>query len=413
MVETMIVNKARLYPTKEQQDKINRTLGCCRYVYNKMLERQAKMYKRRKDHLSYNEMQNLLPVMKKYLPWLAEVDSQALKFACRQLDNSYQRFFKRTSDFPRYKSRKNRQSYTTTNASSIHVELTSPRNGKVKLPTLGWIKVRGLNLPNDYTITKATVSRDPDGRYYVSIAYKTEIATPIVTFNKTTISDNSIGMDFREGDLYCDSDGISAGKPNNMIESMAKLKAAQDKLSKMTENHIVDYKVVGNKRYPVYDKPLRECKNIQKQRKRIARIHKHIAGQRMDFLQKLSTAITKQYDVICIEDFRVQDMLIDKSDDPSAIKRHNINRKVYDDGWYMFTEMLKYKSSWHGKKLIKVGKDYRSTQTCSCCGHVEQSVSDLTVRQWDCPVCGIHHDRDHNAAINIKNEGLRLLGSTA
>ena len=412
----MIVNKAskcRLYPTKEQQNKINRTLGCCRYIYNKMLERQTKMYKRRKDHLSYNEMQNLLPVMKRYLKWLAEVDSQALKYVCRQLDNAYQRYFKGISDFPKYKRRRDRQSYTTTNASSIHVELTSTRNGKVKLPTLGWIKVRGLNLPNDYTITKAIVSRDPDGRYYVSIAYKTEIVIPIVHFDKDSINTHSIGIDFREGDLYCDSDGASAGKPNNIMESMTRLKAAQDKLSRLIERHIVDYKVVGNKRYPIYDKPLKDCKNLQKQRKKMVRMHKHIANQRLDFLQKQSTVITKQYNVICIEDLKVQDMLVDKSDDPSAIKRHNINRKVYDDGWYMFTEMLKYKSSWRGKKVIKVGEEYQSTQTCSCCGHVEPSVSDLTIRQWDCPVCGIHHDRDHNAAINIKNEGLRLLGLTA
>ena len=411
----MIINKAskcRLYPTKEQQNKINHTLGCCRYVYNKMLERQTKMYKRRKDRLSYNEMQNLLPVMKLYLKWLAEADSQALKYVCRQLDNAYQRYFNGTSDFPKYKRRRGRQSYTTTNASSIHVELISTRNGKVKLPTLGWIKVRGLNLPNDYTITKATISRDPDDRYYVSIAYKTEIVTPIVSFDKNTISDNSIGLDFREGDLYCNSDGISAGKTNNIMESMVKLKTAQDKLSGLIESHIVNYKVVGKKRYPIYDKPLKNCKNIQKQRKKIARIHKHIANQRLDFLQKQSTAITKQYNVICIEDFKVQDILINKDDDPSAIKRHNINRKIYDDGWYMFTEMLKYKALWHGKKLIKIGKDYQSTQTCSCCGHVEPSVNDLTVRQWDCPNCGTHHDRDHNAAINIKREGLRLLGLT-
>ncbi len=409
----MIINKAskcRLYPTKGQKNKINCTIGCCRYVYNKMLERQFKMYKRRKDHLSYNEMQNLLPIMKNYLPWLKETDSQALKYACRQLDNSYQRFFKGQGNFPKYKSRKDRQSYTTTNASSIHIELTSQHIGKVKLPTLGWIKVRGLNLPNDYTIAKATVSRNSDGKYYVSIAYKVDVATPIVDLNKDSINAKSIGIDFREGDLYCDSDGMSAGKPNNIMESMAKLKTAQDKLSQMIESHIIDYKVVGNKRYPVYDKPLKDCKNIQKQRKKIARIHKHIANQRLDFLQKQSTAITKQYDVICIEDFKVRDMLVDKGDDPSAVKRHNINRKIYDDGWYMFTQMLSYKAAWRGKHLIKVDKDFPSTQTCSCCGHVEPLVSNLTVRQWDCPKCGSHHCRDYNAAVNIKNEGLRLLG---
>ena len=126
-----------MYPTKEQQNKINRTLGCCRYVYNRMLERQIVIYKRRKEHLTYNEMQNLLPVMKKYLPWLTEADSQALKYACRQLDNSYQRFFKGQGGFPKYKRCRDRQSYTTTNATSIHIEIRSARIGKVKLPILG------------------------------------------------------------------------------------------------------------------------------------------------------------------------------------------------------------------------------------------------------------------------------------
>ena len=414
VVETMIVNKAskcRLYPTKEQQNNINKTLGCCRYIYNKMLERQIKMYKRRKDHLSYNEMQNLLPIMKNYLPWLKEADSQALKYACRQLDNSYQRFFKGQGGFPKYKRRKDKQSYTTTNASTIHIEIASARNGKIKLPTLGWVKVRGLNLPDDYIVTKATVNHDPDGKYYVSIAYKTGVDIPIVPLNKETVT--AIGIDFREGDLYCDSNGISAGKPNNIMESMDKLKKTQDKLSRLIESHIIDYKVVGNKRYPVYDKPLRDCKNIQNQRRRIARIHKHIANQRLDFLHKQSAAITKQYDVICIEDLRVQDMIIRKDEDPSAIKRYNINRKVYDDGWYMFTQMLSYKASWQSKHLVKVDKDFQSTQMCSHCGHIEPSISNLTVRQWDCPKCGSHHGRDRNAAINIKNEGLRILRQTA
>ena len=118
---------------------------------------------------------------------------------------------------------------------------------------------------------------------------------------------------------------------------------------------------------------------------------------------------TIRYDVICIEDFKVQDMLINKGDDQSAIKRHNINRKVYDDGWYMFTQMLAYKANWQGKRLIKVSCDYPSTQTCSHCGRIEPSVSDLSIRKWICPKCGAHHGRNENAAINIKNEGLRIL----
>ena len=407
MVETMIMNKAskgRLYPDKEQLNKANQTLGHCRYVYNQMLKRQEKIYKRRGEHLTYNEMQNLLPDMKKYRPWLKEADSQALKYACRQLDNAFNRFFNGLGSCPVLKKKRGRQSYTTTAAKSIRV--SADQKG-IKLPVLGWVNVSGLNIPKDAVINKATVSRDPDGKYYVSVAYKVEIDDCYILPPREEIK--AIGFDFREGDLYCDSDGLSAGKPNDIMRSMRKLKYAQEKLSRMIESHITGYKTIGNKRYPIYDRPLYQCKNIQKQRKRIARIHKHIANQRMDFLQKRSTAIVKQYDVICIEDFKVSDMIIQKDEDPSAVKRHNINRKVYDDGWYMFTKMLEYKASWNGKRVVRVDEDYPSTQICSCCNRQSPKTIELGVKRWTCPSCREELDRDHNAARNTLKEGLRLL----
>ncbi len=405
----MVINKAtkcRIYPNKEQQHKIALTLGCCRYVYNHMLSRNERIYKRRGEHLGYNDMQNLLPKMKEYLPWLKEADSQALKYACRQLDDAYKRFFK-GSGKPKYKRKRGRQGYTTTNGKTIHVELKGGRKGRVKLPTIGWVKVRGINIPENTPIIKATVSQDPDGKYYVSLSYRQETEANNALPDIKTVK--AIGLDFREGDLYCDSDGESAGKPNNVMASMARLKKAQDKLSRMIESHITGYKVIGKKRYPIYDKPLWRCRNIQKQRRRIAKIHKHIANQRKDFLHKQSIAITKQYDVICTETLKVANLLMDKGSDPSAKKRRNINRKVYDDGWYMFTQMLEYKSAWQGKHYIKVPEDYPSTETCNSCGRMEPSLKDLTVREWTCPACGMEHDRDHNAAMNIKTEGLRLL----
>ena len=399
----MVINKAskcRLCPTKEQLNKIDQTLGCCRYVYNAMLSRQQTIYRRRKEHLSYNEMQNLLPVMKQYLPWLTEVDSQALKYACRQLDNSYQKMFRKHAGYPKYKRKRDTQSYTTTKGVSIHVELTGRHKGKVKLPTIGWIKARGINIPDNAVITRATVSRNTDDKYYVSIAFKYEV--PDVVTDRTS----AIGLDFREGDLYCDSNNNSAGKPNNITESMARLKRAQDILSRMIESHITEYRVVGDKRYPVYDRKLSECRNIQRQRRRVAKIHKHITNQRKDFLHKQSAAITKQYDVICIEDLKVSELLLDKTDDPSAVKRRNVNRKVYDDGWCMFTQMLEYKSAWKGKHLVRVANNYPSSELCSSCGN-RQDMS-LEIRTYKCPACGKVLGRDHNADINIRNEGMRL-----
>ena len=350
-------------------------------------------------------MQNLLPVMKTYLPWLKNADSQALKHACRQLDTAYQKYFHGETNHPKFKTRKGRQSYTTAKGESIHI---NKNQKKVKLPIIGWLKTRGLHIPENIKINRATVSKDPDGKYYVSISYEQEVNIPL-SFSNPLYEPISIGLDFREGDLYCDSNGISAGKPNNIGRSLNKLKKAQDKLSRMIESHITGYRTDGNKRYPVYDKKLSRCKNIEKQRKHIARLHKHIANQRKDFLQKQSTAITKQYDVICIESFKVKEMLLTKEDDKSAIKRHNINKKVYDDGWFMFTEMLGYKAEWMNKNVIKVGEDFPSTQTCHCCGNINSEVNDVTIRKWKCQKCGKEHDRDVNAAINIKNEGLRIL----
>lgn len=175
VVETMVINKAskgRLYPDKEQSNKINQTLGHCRYIYNQMLKRQEKIYKRRGEHMSYNEMQNLLPAMKKYKAWLKEADSQALKYTCHQLDNAFNRFFNGLGSYPVLKKKRGRQSYTTTAAKSIHI---STDQKDIKLPILGWLNVNGLNIPDDAVIIKATVSRDPDGKYYVSVAYKVEI----------------------------------------------------------------------------------------------------------------------------------------------------------------------------------------------------------------------------------------------
>ncbi len=391
--------KIRIYPNKEQILQIEATFGCCRYVYNHMLSRNDKVYKRRGEHLSYIDMQNLLPQMKEYLPWLKEPDSTAIRYACRNLDTAYQKFFKEHDGYPKYKSKKGKQSYTTEQPTTI--KLTDK---KICLPKLGWINAHGIRpLPEGSKICNVTVSRDPDGKYYGSVTYKydTDINYTIPT------SPITIGLDYKISGLYVDSNGDSGGKPKHYADSLKLLQRRQKQLSHMIESHIAGYKTVGNKRYPIYDRQLSDCKNIQKKRRQIARLQKHISNQRKDFLHQKSTAIAKQYDIVCIEDLEVRGMLVDKTDMDSHAARSNINHTIMDDGWCRFTQMLDYKLSERGKQLIKVSKDYPSSQTCSRCGH--QQDMPPSIRKYRCPICGLLIDRDHNAALNIKNEGMQLL----
>lgn len=351
-----------------------------------MLSRNDKSYKRRKEHLSYNDMQNLLPVMKKYLPWLMEADSQALKYACRQVDNAYQRFFKQQGGYPKYKRKRGVQSYATTNGKSVHIDDTAH---KIKIPIVGWIKCRGLRLPEDgYTIQQATVTRDTDGKYYASICYKYEaIDVPDRPIQKI------IGLDYKITGLYVDSNGFCPDKDKHFAKALNKLAVEQQKLSTKQGSRKGEHK---SKRY-------------LKQLVRVNKVHKRISNQRRDFLHKQSNMIAKCYDAVCIEDINIKDMYAKYGEDISNhVAEHNINHTIADDGWYMFTQMLDYKLRWQGKQLIKVAKDYPSSETCSCCGNVQDMP--LHIRTYHCSKCGMILDRDINAAVNILSEGMRVLG---
>lgn len=366
--------KMRIYPTGEQIQKIDTTLNCCRFVYNKMIERNRKVYSRRNEHLSYYDMQNLLPEMKKYLFWLKDADSQALKYSCRQVNTAYDKFFKKLAKFPHFHSKKGRQSFTATSASTIKVE-----SNKVKLPCIGWIETSDKrDWPDDYHICYATVSREPDGRYYVSVTYKTEI--PDVDF--TPDMDNILGLDYKSDGLYMDSDGHLADMPKYYRKAQRQLKKLMHQLSKKQG----------------YRKGEKSSNSFKKLLKRINKLYSHTAHQREDFLQKLSTEIANQYDGVCIENLDMRAM---------ANKGFSNGKATNDNGYGMFVTMLNYKLKERGKHLIKVDRWYPSSQICSCCGH--RQPMPVTVRTYKCPECGNVMDRDLNAAINIRNEGIRLL----
>lgn len=363
--------KFRIYPTEQQQRQIDTTLNCCRYVYNKMLERNSKAYKRRGEHLSYMTMQNLLPQMKKYLPWLKEADSQALKYACRQLDNAFQKLFRKQGGYPHFKSkRKSYQSYHTTNASAIHYT-----EGKVKLPCLGWIK-HSDNRELVGEICHATIERD-SGKYYVSITYKYEKDV------KPVKPKEGIGLDYKSDGLYMDSDGNCADMPKWFRQSQKAVSKEQRRLSRKQ----------GSRKG---EKP---SNSFRKQQKRLQKKQRHIANQRKDYLHKKSTEIANQYDFVAVEDLNLK-----------AISRGlYLGKATHDNGYGTFLQMLEYKLEERGKTFVKVGKFYPSTRTCSCCGNIKPVR--LDERTYVCPECGSILDRDENAAINIKQEGLRIIGA--
>lgn len=366
--------RARIVPNKKQRKRIDTTIDCCRFVYNHMLSRNNKVYQRRGEHLNYNAMQNLLPQMKKYLPWLTGADSQALKYACRQLDTAFTRFFKKLGGRPNFHSKRNaKQSYTTTNAHSIQHE-----PGRVKLPCLGWVQtLDGRTIPKDASICKATIIRD-HGQYFVSIAYKYKDTT-----NAAEIHDeNVIGLDYKSDGLYADSEGKCCDMPHYYRMSQQAIAKEQRRLA-------------AKRGARKGEKP---SGNFKRQQVRLFKKTRHAANQRKDFLHKRSTAIAKRYDAVCVEDLDMKGM---------ANKGFGNGKATLDNGYGMFLQMLEYKLADRGKLLMRIDKWYPSSQICSRCGHRQKMP--LDIRTYECPECGAKIDRDHNAAINIKAEGLQLI----
>lgn len=369
--------KMRIYPNKEQALKIDETIGSCRYIYNHMLARNKKIYARRNEHLSYYDMQNLLPHIKEYFPWLKKADSQALKHACRQLNTAYDRFFKKKSGFPKFHSKRmNRQAYTTTNKRQIAYD---SENREVRLPFLGWMQCSDNRILSSPDFKYATVSRQ-NGKYYVSITYSIEKKVHPVAVSESQV----LGLDYKSDGLYVDSNGNIATRHKFYRESQTKLAKEQRKLSRKK----------GNKKREI------KSNNFLKQQKRVNKIHRHIANQRNDFLHKTSTKIANRYDVVAVEDLNMRSL---------SNKSFGNGKATMDNGYGMFLNMLEYKLNNRGKYFIKVDKFYPSSQTCHTCGYVNPEVKDLSIRKWVCPACGAVHDRDINAAINIRDEDLRLL----
>ena len=376
-VERLKAYKFRIYPTEEQEIFFAKTFGCVRKVYNLMLNDRKKAYEEVKNAPSKKMIFPTPAKYKKEFPFLKEVDSLALANAQLHLDKAYKNFFRDKSvGFPRFKSKKNPvQSYTTNNQNGTVALIDSKFIKVPKLKSLVRIK---LHRQPKGMIKSATISRHASGKYYISLLCKEEI-------NELPKTNSAIGIDLGITDFAILSDGQKIDNHKFTSKMEKKLKREQRKLSKRAL-------LAKNKGIP-----LSEAKNYQKQKRKVARLHEKVMNQRTDFLNKLSTEIIKNHDIICIEDLNVKGML----------RNHKLARSISDVSWSSFVAKLQYKADWYGREIIKVDTWFPSSQICSECGHKDGKKS-LDIREWTCPICHTHHDRDINASINILTEGLRI-----
>ena len=369
--------KFRIYPTEEQKIFFAKTFGCVRKVYNLMLNDRKKAYEEVKNDPSKKMTFPTPAKYKKEFPFLKEVDSLALANAQLHLDKAYKNFFRDKSvGFPRFKSKKNPvQSYTTNNQKGTIALIDSKF---IKIPKLKSLVRIKLHRQPKGMIKSATISRHSSGKYYISLLCKEEIS-------ELPKTNSAIGIDLGITDFAILSDGQKIDNHKFTSKMEKKLKREQRKLSRRAL--LAKQKGIN----------LFEAKNYQKQKRKVARLHEKVMNQRTDFLNKLSTEIIKNHDIICIEDLNVKGML----------RNHKLARSISDVSWSSFVAKLQYKADWYGREILKVDQWFPSSQICSECGHKDGKKS-LDIREWTCPICHTHHDRDINASINILTEGLRI-----
>jgi putative transposase len=356
--------KYRFYPTAEQKKNLAQTFGCCRFVYNWGLSTRKTAYFQHGQSLYYNDLAAMLPALKQQHPWLAEVSSVPLQQALRHLDRAFVNFFEHRADYPTFKKKRHDQSATYA-SNAISWDGKALTLAKMDAP----LDIRFHRpLPKDTKPSSITITEDSANRYFVSILVAEDI-------QPLPITPNMVGLDLGITSMVALSTGESIGNPRYFAKDEKKLTKAQRKQARKKKG----------------------SKNRAKARLKVARIHAKIADRRRDYQHKLSTCIVYENQVVCVESLAVKNM----------VGNHCLAKAISDVGWGELTRQLDYKAKWYGRTLVKIDRWYPSSKTCHACKHVLDSLS-LDIREWVCPVCGVVHDRDTNAALNILAVGLTV-----
>lgn len=366
----------RIYPNYFQKELIEKTLGCSRQVYNDFLSMCIESYEANNDfHINKYELIKLLPEYKETFSYLKEVDSIALQQTVVRLYDAYMNFFRHNAEFPKFKKKKDDYGYTSMNINnSIRIE-----GNDIQIPKLGRVKaVIHRHIPESFKYSMVSVSRK--GKYYfVSLLGESECIDYEEFVKESLDPNNSIGLDFSISNLFVDSEGNHVDMPKYYEASLTKLAKEQRKLSYMKKG----------------------SNNYHEQLLRVKSLHEHITNQRKDFLHKVSRKLANTYDYVFVEDLDLQDMS-EKKD------KLRLGITIFDLGYGTFLNYLSYKLEWLNKRLIKVNRYFPSSQLCSKCGYRKTDLL-LSTRYWTCPECQNKHNRDINAAINIKKEGIRMV----
>ena len=376
----MVINKAykfRLYPNDKQKEMINKTFGCTRLVYNYFLDKKIKTYEEQKKNISVYDLVKEIPMLYDSKPFLKEVDSMSLRCSLFNLDNAYQKFFKEKSGYPKYKSKYNRNSYRTSFITStykgkiyenIKLDLN---NNTITLPKLKEIKIRGYRNLKEINgrIINATISKESNGKYYVSVVYEQNIDVPSI------IPNNIVGLDLGIKDLVITSNYEKYNNQRAIEKYEKRIKMLQRRLAKKQKG----------------------SNNYYKAKQKLARLYSKLKNARKYIIHEITKRITDDNDIIVTETLKIKNM----------IKNHNIAKNLTDASLSEIIRCLEYKSRWKGKKLYKVDTYYPSSQICSKCGRRNKIVLDLSVRKYECESCHNYLDRDYNAAENIMFEGVK------
>jgi putative transposase len=359
--------KYRFYPTQEQAQTLARTFGCVRYVYNWGLRTRTDAYYQRKEHLYYEQLAGALTALKhqEEVAWLQEVSSVPLQQGLRHLESAFRNFFDGRAKYPKFKKKRGPQSATYA-SSAFKWDGQVLTLAKMQAPLdIRWSRP----LPKEAKPTTVTITRDAAMRYFVSFLVEEDIAS-------LPVSPNTVGIDLGLHDVVTLSTGEKTGNERFFAKDEKRLATLQRR----------------------HAKKQKRSKNREKARRKVARIHARIADRRHDFQHKLTTRIIRENQVVCVESLAVKNML----------QNHCLAKSIADVGWGELIRQLQYKAAWYGRAVVAIDKWYPSSKRCHGCGHLLDDL-DLDVRQWTCPECGLLHDRDTNAALNIKAAGLAVL----